>query len=69
MELFTFSRRVMARYLSVSPSTIWYRLRKLQKQGELVGYYSRGRASVYEKNEKQVKKSVIFNTLFTDQFH
>jgi len=48
-ELFTFSRRKMARYLGMSPTAVWNRLQKLEKRKEIVSYYSPGRLSLYHR--------------------
>jgi DNA-binding Lrp family transcriptional regulator len=48
-KMFIAPRRRLAKVMGISPTAVWKRLQKLQKQKEIIGYYSNGRASLYVK--------------------
>ena len=49
LRIFIAPRRKLSKLMGVSPSTIYYRIQKLQKDKKLVSFYSNGRASLYIK--------------------
>lgn len=49
-DYFLAPRRRLGKGMNVPPSTIYYRLKKLQRMKKIKGYYSPGVSSIYKLN-------------------